>query len=273
MIRKQGRRCAELLPRSRPAMPLSLRARANPTGSILPCPTDRPPPPRRVPIPAPSRSPPLRARQPCPITLTVWNFELPAQPSELSLWTLWPPAAGNTTSTLAQAADAQQGHWAGTMRRPTPPPTLTNFGLNRSGLAASYFIGIQCNGSYSSLPSTSQINTATANFPAGLGLDFYLADDCNGCTGDYAPIKTMGANAHAANRSVKTMMTINAVDSNLLGSIDHWGAARFSATVAALPLAGGDVWSYYQLQRWFRQCSGMDGGLSADQRAHAGGVS
>ena len=38
-----------------------------------------------------------------PVTLTVWNFELPAQPSELSLWTLWPPATGNTTATLAKA--------------------------------------------------------------------------------------------------------------------------------------------------------------------------
>jgi len=44
----------------------------------------------------------------------------------------------------------------------------------------------------------------------------------NGCTSDYVPIKTMGANAHAANRSVKTIMTINAVDPNLFGSIDHW---------------------------------------------------
>ncbi len=38
-----------------------------------------------------------------PVTVTVWNFELPAQPSELTLWTLWSPAAGNTTTTLAQA--------------------------------------------------------------------------------------------------------------------------------------------------------------------------
>src|SRR5712664_2103137 len=33
-----------------------------------------------------------------PVALTVWNFELPTQPSELSLWTLWPPAPGNTTT-------------------------------------------------------------------------------------------------------------------------------------------------------------------------------
>src|SRR4029077_6020342 len=38
-----------------------------------------------------------------PLSLTVWNFELPMQPSELSLWTLWPPAAGNTVTTLARA--------------------------------------------------------------------------------------------------------------------------------------------------------------------------
>src|SRR5882757_2917544 len=38
-----------------------------------------------------------------PVTLTVWNFELPAQPSELSVWSLWPPATGNTVTTLAQA--------------------------------------------------------------------------------------------------------------------------------------------------------------------------
>src|SRR5438309_1124290 len=30
-----------------------------------------------------------------PVTLTVWNFELPVQPSELSEWTLFNPATGN----------------------------------------------------------------------------------------------------------------------------------------------------------------------------------
>src|SRR5438445_12996167 len=38
-----------------------------------------------------------------PVTLTVWNFELPVQPSELSLWTGFSLAAGNTVSNLAQA--------------------------------------------------------------------------------------------------------------------------------------------------------------------------
>src|SRR6266704_551221 len=105
-----------------------------------------------------------------PVTLTVWNFELPVRPSELSLWTLWPPAAGNTTTTLAQALMRNKVMGWHDVAANTASD-ITDFGLNRSGLDSYYFIGIQCNGSYSSLPSTSQINAAATNFPAGLPLD------------------------------------------------------------------------------------------------------
>ena len=179
-----------------------------------------------------------------PVTLTVWNFGLPVQPSELSLFTLWPPAPGNTTTTLGQALmrNKVMGWYVVAANAPSD---ITNFGLNRSGLDGYYFIGIQCNGSYSSIPSTNQINAAAANFPASLGLDFYLADELNGCTADYTPIKTMAANAHAANRSVKTMMTINTTDSNLYGAIDHWVLLDSVQKWPALPFTGsGDLWSY-----------------------------
>ncbi len=179
-----------------------------------------------------------------PVTLTVWNFELPVQPSELSLWTLWSPAAGNTAFTLSQALmrNKVMGWYDATANASSD---MTNFGLNRSGLDNNYFIGIQCNGSSSSLPSTSQINAAADNFPAGLGLDFYLADELNGCSSDYTAIKTMGTNAHAANRSVKTMMTLNTPDPNLYGSIDHWVLLDSVQQWPALPFAGaGDLWSY-----------------------------
>jgi hypothetical protein len=179
-----------------------------------------------------------------PVSLTVWNFELPARPSELSLWTLWPPAAGNTTATLAEALMRNKVMgWYDVAANASSD--VTNLGLNRSGLDGYFYIGIQCNGSYSSLPSTSQINSSAANFPAGLGLDFYLADELNGCTGDYTAIKTMGTNAHAANRSVKTMMTINATDPNLYGAVDHWVLLDSLQQWPALPFtAGGDLWSY-----------------------------
>ena len=179
-----------------------------------------------------------------PVSLTVWNFELPTQPSELSLWTLWPPAAGNTITTLARALMRNKVMgWYDVAANAASD--VTNFGLNRSGLDGYYYIGIQCNGSYSSIPSTSQINAAAANFPAGLGLDFYLADELNGCTSDYTPIKTMAANAHAANRSVKTMITINTTDSNLYGAIDHWVLLDSVQQWPLLPFTGGgDLWSY-----------------------------
>ena len=179
-----------------------------------------------------------------PVSLTVWNFELPMQPSELSLWTLWPPAAGNTATTLARALMRNKVmSWYDVASN--SPSDVTNMGLNRSGLDSYYYIGIQCNGGYSSIPSTSQINTAAANFPTGLGMDFYMADELNGCTGDYSDIKTLGANAHAANRSVKTMMTLNATDPNLYGYVDHWVLLDSVQKWPTLPFtAGGDLWSY-----------------------------
>ena len=185
-----------------------------------------------------------------PVTLTVWNFGLPEQPSEQSLWTLWPANSGNTTATLAKALMRNKVMgWYDAAGNASSD--VSNLGLNRSGLDSYYYIGIQCNGSYSSLPSTSQINAAAANFPAGLALDFYLADELNGCTADYSPIKTMGLNAHAATPSVKTMMTLNATDPNLYNegdgksAIDHWVLLDSMQQWPALPFTGGgDLWSY-----------------------------
>jgi hypothetical protein len=185
-----------------------------------------------------------------PVTLTVWNFELPAQPSELSLWTLWPPAAGNTITTLAQALMRNKVMSCCDLAA-NVASDITNFGLNRFGLNLFYLVGIKCDGSYNSLPSTSQINNAVANFPAALALDFYVADELNGCTNAYSALKTMGSNAHSANRTVETIMTINTPDPNLYNegdgrsAIDHWVLLDAVQQWPALPFtAGGDLWSY-----------------------------
>jgi len=183
-----------------------------------------------------------------PITLTVWNFQLPAQPSELSTWSLWPPAAGNTVSTLAQALMRNKVMYdiAG-----NASSDMINFGLNRSGLNGYYSIGIRCDGSYNSQPSTSQINAAAANLPSPLPLDLYVADELNGCPSAYQPLKTVGTNAHAATPAVKTIMTTNSPDPNLLdegdgrSAIDHWVLLDSVQQWPALPFtAGGDLWSY-----------------------------
>jgi hypothetical protein len=179
-----------------------------------------------------------------PVTLTVWNFELPVQPSEQTLWTLWNPASGNTTDSLSQALMRNKVmSWY--VPAANASSDVNNMGLNRSGLDSYYFVGIQCNGAYSSLPTTSQINSAAANFPSGLPLDLYLSDELNGCTGDYSAIRTVGANAHAANRSVKTMVTLNAVDPNLYGAVDHWVLLNSVQQWPSQPFTGGgDLWSY-----------------------------
>jgi hypothetical protein len=183
-----------------------------------------------------------------PVALTVWNFELPVQPSELSIWSLWPPAEGNTITTLAQALMRNKVMYDVDANASSD---ITNFGLNRAGLNSNYLIGIQCNGSSNSLPSTSQINTAVTDFPAGLPLDFYVADEFNDCPKANTPLKTIGTNAHAANRNVKTVMTIKTPDPKLFNegdgrsAIDHWVLLDSVQQWPALPFAGaGDLWSY-----------------------------
>jgi hypothetical protein len=185
-----------------------------------------------------------------PVTLTVWNFELPVQPSELSQWTLWPPSAGNTITTLAKAFMRNKIMSCCDVAA-NASTDMTNFGLNRFGLNLFYLVGIKCDGSYTGLPSTSQINAAAGGFPASLGLDLYVADELNGCPGAYAALKTMGINAHAANPSVKTLMTTNAPDPNLFNegdgrsAIDHWVLLDAVEQWPSLPYTGaGDLWSY-----------------------------
>ena len=186
-----------------------------------------------------------------PVTLTVWNFELPLQPSELSLWTLWPPSPGNTITTLAQAL-MRNKVMSCCEAAAKPSSDVATAGPNRFGLNLFYNVGIKCDGSYNTLPSASQINAVAANLPGSPQLDLYVADELNGCPNAYTPLKTVGANAHAANPSVKTIMTADAPDPNLLdegdgrSAIDHWVLLDSVQRWPALPFSGGgsDLWSY-----------------------------
>ena len=185
-----------------------------------------------------------------PVTLTVWNFELPMQPTEFSLWQLWPPAPGNTISTLAQAL-MRNKVMSCCDTTASAPSDVSNFGMNRFALNLFFLVGIKCDGSYNGLPSSSQINGVVANLPTGLPLDLYVADELNGCSSAYPALKTAGMNAHAAVGSVKTSMTTNTPDSNLFdegdgrSAIDHWVLLDSVQQWPALPFTGGgDLWSY-----------------------------
>jgi hypothetical protein len=184
-----------------------------------------------------------------PVMVTVWNFELPLKPSELSEWTLWNPNTGNSVASLAQALmrNKVMSRYDDSVSAVTDMAAL---GMNRVGLDGSFYIGMQCNGAFSSLPSQAQIAAAAATFPLGLPLDEYVADELNGCSGDYTNLKTLARNLHAS--GVKSIATFNAIDPNLmddgngiLPAIDHWVLLTAMEQWPAIPYTGkGDLWTY-----------------------------
>jgi len=185
-----------------------------------------------------------------PVALTVWNFELPPQPSELSLWTLWPPAAGNTTASVARALMRNKVmSWYDEPANASSDKS--NTGLNRSGLDGYLHFQVKCNGTHSKFPSAKEIDSAAAQFPENLPLDLYVGDELNDCPQSYIALKTIGALAHAATHPVKTILTVNSPDAKLFDDghgrsvIDHWVLLASMERWPALPFTGGgDLWSY-----------------------------
>ena len=189
-----------------------------------------------------------------PIALTVWNFELPVQPSELSLWSVFPPAMGNSDADITALAHASMRnkvmYWVDLAANAASD--IPNFGLNRSGLEYYYYIGILCDGTYNYIPSISEINAAAANFPVGGGgVDFFVGDELNDCPLADQKLVEMGLNAHAANPNVKTILTLNTPNSDLYNegdgrsAIDHWVLLDSREQWPTLPWSGpGDLWSY-----------------------------
>ena len=185
-----------------------------------------------------------------PVTLTVWNFELPVQPSEATLWTLWPPAPGNTTTTLARALMRNKiMSWHDTAENVSS--ARATFGLNRAALDGYYHIHISCDGTHGQIPSTGQLDAAAAKFPGDLPLDLYVGDELNGCKRAYPVLKLIGARAHAANRRIMTTLTVNKPDPNLFNAgdgrsaIDRWVLLDSVQQWPDLPWTGpGELWSY-----------------------------
>ena len=185
-----------------------------------------------------------------PVRLNVWNFELPLQPSELSLWTLWSPAPGNTLSTLDRALMRNKVMgWYDVAANAASD--IANFGLNRSSLDMPHPISIGCDGASGNLPVIDQINAAAAIFPTNLLLDIYVADELKPCPRAYAAVKSIARRAHAANFPVQTLLTVDTPDPSLFDegdgrtAIDHWVLLASKEQWPALPYKGlGDLWSY-----------------------------
>jgi Domain of unknown function (DUF4091) len=170
-----------------------------------------------------------------PVTLTVWNFELPLTPSEKSLFLIW------TSWSMAYQQSLLRNNiapWETSVSQASSE--VTSYGLNHAGLDGTYYIGIQCNGSYTTIPTQAQIAALAATYPAGLPLDFYVADENTGCTASYPPIQQVATNAHA--NGVKILDTIAPV-SALYGYVDYWTMLpkEWPSSLSGIP---GSFWSY-----------------------------
>jgi hypothetical protein len=136
-----------------------------------------------------------------PVSLSLWNFELPLVPSEKTFFMIFFPANGNSHNEqmilrhrislrYVQIADVPSG--------------IANFGMNRTALWG-YAPSDGC-GSVSTPPTLAQFRATAAQYPPGLALDVYPADEISGCTSAYPLIKQWAQNAHAVGAKVVTTM-------------------------------------------------------------------
>jgi len=182
-----------------------------------------------------------------PVSLSVWNFELPLVPSEKTLFFIFNNAHGvvkaNQTALLR--------HKIMPMRMWNPsfaPSQIADFGLSRTDLL--YYGAATCH-SIEPAPSVSDIQSQVAMYPPGLSLDIYPADEVSGCTAIYPALKEWARNAHAAGvKIVITMQPDPALYDDGSGTgapaVDHWVLLprQWPASLAGVP---GEVWSYNNL--------------------------
>jgi Domain of unknown function (DUF4091) len=186
-----------------------------------------------------------------PVSLTVWNFELPLVPSEKTLFFVFDNGRG-----------AMQANQTALLRHKIMPMRMWNpsfaasqiaeFGLTRTNL---HYYGAATCDSMAPAPSVSDIQSQIAMYPPGLSLDIYPADEVSGCTAIYPTIKEWARNAHAAGAKIVITMEPDPElydDGSGTGApaVDHWAMLprQWPSSLIGVP---GDVWSYNSLESDF----------------------
>jgi len=175
-----------------------------------------------------------------PVTLTLWNFELPLKPSELTMFTTW-VNTGSPTNAQQQAL-AQNRVFNLNYSSSQASTFQSQWGLNRADLGGTFgYNFVQCNGSLNDpIPSQSAIASAASAYPAGLPLELFVSDETIGCSAAWPNIRTIANNAHAA--GVKILDTVPP-NSNLFNYVDYWVIlpVNWPSSFAGVP---GTFWSY-----------------------------
>jgi hypothetical protein len=182
-----------------------------------------------------------------PVSLTVWNFELPLVPSEKTLFFVF----DNRRGVVEANQTVLLRHKIMPMRMWNPafaPSQIADFGLSRTDLA--YYGAATCD-SIAPAPSVADIQSQVAQYPPGLSLDIYPADEVSGCTAIYPALKEWARNAHAAGvKIVITMQPDPALYDDGSGTgapaVDYWAMLprMWPTSLAGIP---GELWSYNDL--------------------------
>jgi hypothetical protein len=182
------------------------------------------------------------------VSLNLWNFELPLVPSAKTLFFIFDNRRGMVKANQA----ALLRHKIMPMRVWDPSfaeSHIADFGLNRTDLP--YYGGATCH-SIEPAPSAADIQSQAAQYPPGLPLDIYPADEVGGCTAIYPGLKEWARNAHAAGvKIVSTMRPDPALYDDESGSgapvVDYWAMLprQWPSSLAGIP---GEFWSYNNLE-------------------------
>lgn len=175
-----------------------------------------------------------------PVSINVWNFELPLVPSLMTHFTLGVNAGAPS---LAQLSSLARNKVFSMNASGVQAKLLqVSFGLNRASLGESFgWNFVQCAGGLNDvIPAQAAIATAALAYPSGVPLDLYASDETIGCTGALTNIKLLANNAHGA--GVKLLDTVPPTAS-LYSFIDYWVVlpVNWPASMSGVP---GAIWSY-----------------------------
>lgn len=185
------------------------------------------------------------------ISLTVWNFSMPASPYLKSSFLFW------TTGTTASIEELERHRLMPSSESASDQSTMiADYGLNL--VDDGFYSGASAgNCVMSAAPSVSQFQAAAAAQASGLMNYDYSADEITGCTNLFPTLIQWAANMHAAGvENLVTMAPDTALFSDGTGTgrsaVDIWVMLPeeyngSTSTVAAALAKGDSAWSYNTL--------------------------
>jgi hypothetical protein len=182
------------------------------------------------------------------VSLTVWSFALPSQPTLGSSFGIWDVPRRQASQLLLENRLQPGAVLARDVR------ALRPLGLTAAGLP--FWSGADATTcSFDSPPSVSQVQRAVRGIGRGLRLYDYTADETDGCSDAVDSLRAWGRALHAAGVAQLATVTPSPAlmdDGTGRPAVDIWalGPSMMAAAAPYLPAlraAGGEIWTYTAL--------------------------